>query len=720
LPEFIRHKGEYYISAKSSRAGAPPAVLKHGDAFALFDHFGDINPHGFGEHGIFLEGTRHLSRWSLTLGNEALLALSSSLRENHAILAVDLTNPEMPGGSNMISQGTLHIHRTKCLWNAVCYERICVTNFSDEFLETELKFTFDADFVDIFELRGTHRNKRGTRFETEIEPSSFRMCYMGLDNIQRRTRLLCSRPPDLSTQHTAHFKLRLEPGATDILDLSVVCEVEPQSQTICSYDEALNGVSDWLTGLEDSECQIETSNEQFNDWLGRAYADIRMLTTDTHHGPYPYAGVPWFSTAFGRDGLITAMQMLWINPDLAKGVLRFLAANQADHLDPEADAEPGKILHETRKGEMAELKEVPFKKYYGSVDSTPLFIMLAGMHLKATADVELAESLWPNIERALQWMDEYGDLDGDGFLEYARKSPSGLIHQGWKDSHDSVFHADGTAAIGPIALCEVQGYAYAALQAACLIARTLNKIERAVELSRRTKAMQGKFDQAFWCNEIGTYAMALDGEKRQCRVRTSNAGHCLFTGIAQPHRSARIAETLLAEDMFSGWGVRTLSTREERFNPMSYHNGSIWPHDNAMIAAGLARYGHPQFAIRVLTGLFDTSLFINLHRLPELFCGFERRAGEGPTLYPVACAPQAWASGSVFMLLGAALGLSIDAQQPRLQLTSPALPRSLQRVCIKQLRVGDARLDLTLQRHALNVSVTIDRREGQAEVRVLK
>jgi glycogen debranching enzyme len=720
MPEVIRLGGEYYISAKSSRADVPPAVLKHGDAFALFDHFGDINPLGFGEHGIFLEGTRHLSRWSLHLGDEQLLALSSSLRENNALLTVDLSNPEMQSGGRTILQGTVHIHRSKCLWNGVCYERLSVTNFGDEPLETELRFTFDADFADIFEVRGTHRQQRGTRAETEIDPSAFLIRYAGLDGVERRTRLECSRPPDATTPSEARFTLRLAPGATDLLDLSVACEAEQRSRTLCSYDDAVIGVSGWLARFEASECRIETSNEQFNDWLNRAYADMRMMITDTSHGPYPYAGVPWFSTAFGRDGLITAMQMLWINPDLAGGVLRFLAANQADHVDPEADAEPGKILHETRKGEMAALREVPFKQYYGSVDSTPLFVMLAGMHLQATGDLALAESLWPNIERALGWIDEYGDADGDGFVEYARRSPSGLVQQGWKDSHDSVFHADGSPAVGPIALCEVQGYVYAAKHAAARLAQALGKVERAGELARQATSLQEKFDRAFWCEDIDTYAIALDGQKRPCRVRASNAGHCLFTGLARRERADHVAETLLSDDMFSGWGVRTVSAREERFNPMSYHNGSVWPHDNALIAAGLARYGHADSAMRVLTGLFDTSLFVDLHRLPELFCGFERRSGEGPTLYPVACAPQAWASASVFMLLQAILGLSIDAQQKRIQLTSPALPPSLEEVRIKHLRIGDARLDLTLRRHTHDVSVTIDRRVGDLEVSVLK
>jgi glycogen debranching enzyme len=377
-------------------------------------------------------------------------------------------------------------------------------------------------------------------------------------------------------------------------------------------------------------------------------------------------------------------------------------------------------MHETRRGELATLGEIPFKRYYGSVDATPLFIILAAAYYERTGDHAFIESIWSNIELALQWIDRYGDIDGDGFVEYARRSPKGLVHQGWKDSKDAVCHADGTLADGPIALCEVQGYVYAAKRGAAEIAAKLGDTALAQDLLRQAQALQGRFAEVFWCAELETYALALDGQKRLCRVRASNAGHCLFSEIATTAHAERTAHTLMGKGVFSGWGIRTLAAPEVQYNPMSYHNGSIWPHDNALTAYGFGRYGLRESVLQILTGLFDASLFIDLHRLPELFCGFPRRPGEGPTLYPVACAPQSWAAASVFLLLQACLGLSVRAHPPQVSFSYPLLPPYLQEVCIKNLRVGEASVDLFIRNHAQDVSINIARRQGKVEIQTVK
>jgi glycogen debranching enzyme len=711
----------YQIRAMSSLALSGARVLKHDDTFAVFDRFGDMRPSSvLGADGLYHEGTRFLSALRLRLQHERLLVLSSTVRENNVLLAVDLMNPDV-GESGQAPHGTLHVFRSKFLWNATCYEHVQVSNFGPNPLDIALELQFTADFADVFEVRGTVRERRGCVHPPAVVGESVVLSYTGIDDELRRTRLEFAPAPQQLEPSRVNFQLHLESKQTKDVYVTISCENadNPRRPNI-AFESAYALACASIQAYEAGECSIYTSNEQFNAWTNRSMADLRMLITETDHGPYPYAGVPWFSTPFGRDAILTAMQMLWINPDLSRGVLGFLAAEQATHSDYDADAEPGKILHERRAGEMAKLREIPFGRYYGSVDSTPLFVMLAAAYLEATDDIEFLATLWPHVELALEWLDRYGDVDGDGFVEYGRKSPSGLLHQGWKDSHDSVFHADGTAAEGPIALCEVQGYTYAARRGAAHIAAVLGKMERSEQLHDQAERLRMRFEEAFWCEELNSYALALDGHKRPCRVLASNAGHCLFTGIVSADRAPLLADRLLSSEMFSGWGIRTLGVSERRYNPMSYHNGSIWPHDNSIIAAGLAQYGLKDHAMRVMAGLFDASLFLDLNRLPELFCGFPRRPGEGPTLYPVACSPQAWAAAAPALLLGAVLGLSIEAERSRVRFDHPSLPPFLEAVQITNLRVGRSRLDLRLKRHPDSVGINVAGRRGRVEVVTVK
>jgi len=722
--EVIRVRDEFYIRSSSARVDVRTRVLKQGDTFAVFDRFGDIDTFGSGELGLYYQDTRFLSRLTLKLGKDRPLLLSSTVREDNAVMAVDATNADVSRNSEtVIERGTIHIFRSKVLWERKCYERLRIQNYGRAAVDFSFSIELNADFADIFELRGTRRQRRGYQAETRVTRDGLTLAYTGLDERLRRTRIIFDPRPTRLTESVASFEVRLEPGQDATYRWVIACEVDGNSQVEIKpcYEKIVQQAAGALERVHAREPQIFTGNEQFNDWLNRSVADLHMMQTETPYGLYPYAGVPWFSTVFGRDGIITALQCLWFDPSVARGVLAYLAANQADSHNREQDAQPGKILHEFREDEMATLGEIPFRRYYGSIDATPLFVMLAGAYYRRTGDRVFIESIWPNVQRALEWMDECGDLDGDGFVEYSRKSEHGLVNQGWKDSYDAIFHRDGTTAEGPIALCEVQGYVYAAKIAAGELAKILGDPARARELSRQAEALRRRFEKAFWCDDISTYALALDGKKQPCGVRTSNAGHCLFSGIASAEHGRRVATTLTDDTSFSGWGVRTVATSEARYNPMSYHNGSVWPHDNSLIAAGFARYGLKESAAMVLAGLLDATLFFDLHRLPELFCGFPRRPGESPTLYPVACAPQAWASAAIFLLLEACLGLRVSAPEQTVVFSKPILSAFLPRVSIRDLKVGDARVDLLLTRHDEgDVGVNVLSRNGALEVLILK
>jgi len=710
----------FQIIADSERPITPLRVLKHGDSFAVFDARGDIVPKEASEEGLYHDGTRFLSRLELLLYGQQPLLLSSTVSADNAVFEADLTNPDLRrDGTIAVARGDINICRTRMLWDGVCVERIQVTNYRLDRIDVPISLNFDADFADVFEVRGTRRARRGERLPDE-SGDGYLMGYRGLDQRERRARIRWSRDPDGGGQNRAMWMLSLEPMTTASVDLSVEYDIDgrrPATAAGVSFDDVLA----LKKGKREQAphafcCQLTSSSTIFNRWLDRSSADLQIMVTDTPHGPYPYAGIPWFSTPFGRDGIITAFEMLWLNPDVARGVLSFLAKTQATTVDDARDAKPGKILHEMRGGEMAALGEVPFGCYYGSCDVTPLFVMLVEAYYRRTGDLFFIDQIWPHVTRALEWMQESGDLDGDGFIEYARQSETGLVQQGWKDSHDSVFHADGSAAEPPIALCEVQGYAYAAWKGAAELARVRGDTSSADDWLARAERLRAQFEHAFWCDELGTYALALDGQKRPCRVRTSNPGHCLFAGIVSPGRAERVCAALMEDASFAGWGVRTVAAGERRYNPQSYHNGSVWPHDNAIVAAGMARYGFTGAARRILTAMGDLSGAVDLHRLPELICGFPRRGREYPTLYPVACAPQAWAAGAVFLLLSAALGVQIDAPGRRVSFSRGRLPETLDWLRLTDLAIGDARIDIRLERHQHDTGVTVLRREGRVEI----
>jgi glycogen debranching enzyme len=715
--ELVR-ESPFYIPM-TGPAARPRRSLKHDDTFIVLDSHGDIGASAGGPDGLFNADTRYLARLELVLDEVQPLLLGSNLRDDNSALTIDLTNPDVYRQGRIVMQkDMLHIVRTIFLWRGTAYQRIGFQNHGDRPASFDLTLLFDSDFADLFEVRGEKRPRRGVGSGKLLGPADVVLEYHGLDGKLRTTALHFDPWPTRLAVNAATYHLDLAPHQVSSLFVAVSCN-KPATFKPARFFRGLLAHRREMRSSTAGAASIETSNHIFNEVLCQAMADLNMLMTDTPQGRYPYAGIPWYSTTFGRDGIITAMQMLWIDPRVARGVLKRLAFYQAKTVDPLADAEPGKILHEMRGGEMAALGEVPFAQYYGSVDATPLFVLLAGLYVERTGDEDTLAELWPSIEAALGWIDGYGDPDGDGFVEYRRAAEKGLVNQGWKDSYDAIFHADGRLAEGYIALAEVQGYVFAGKRLAARCAARLGKGAEAHRLEAEAQQLAARFEEAFWCDDLGTYALALDGAKEPCKVRTSNAGQLLFSGMVRDDRARLVAADLMRPHFFTGWGIRTVAHGEARYNPMSYHNGSIWPHDNALSALGLARYGLKHSVAHVFKALFDAATYMDLRRLPELFCGFRREKGRGPTLYPVACAPQAWASATPFTLLEAALGLEFDAERGEIRLRNPHLPAFLNEVVLRELRLGPSSVDLRVSRHGDEVALEVLRTRGRIQVSIV-
>jgi len=712
----------YYIESATSFQERRPRTLKSGHTFAVFNSRGDIVAAAGSPDGIYYRDTRYLSRLELRLNDAPLLLLSSNVQQDNVVLTVDLTNPDLGSGDqNKPLAERIHVNRRRYIAANCCYERLLVHNFDVVPHELSLSVDFASDFADLFEVRGQRRERRGRDSTEQRSGASIALRYVGLDGVERITTLSFDPPPTRLDGRHAQYELTLGPGEAMRAVLQIACDQRAADPDLArQFYSALRLARRAVRTSSGRATALESSNSVFNEMARRSVADLYMLVTETEHGPYPFAGIPWFSTVFGRDGIIAALFALWIDPAIAKGVLKFLAATQATEIDPARDAQPGKIVHEMRDGEMAALGEVPFSRYYGSVDATPLFVMLAGEYFARTSDLDTIRVLWPNIEAALRWCDNYGDADGDGFVEYHRQNANGLMNQGWKDSHDAIFHADGRLAEGPIALCEVQSYVYAAKHQGANLAVALGHSAAASRLRQEAETLREKFETAFWCDELSTYGLALDGDKNLCRVVSSNAGHALLSGIAERERAHRVADTLLGLSCFSGWGVRTIAVSAARYNPMSYHNGSVWPHDNGLIALGLARYGLKQGVLKIFRGLFEAAGYMDLRRLPELFCGFPWRQLNAPTLYPVACIPQAWAAATVFALVQASLGLSFTQQATEIHFDQPLLPRFINELHLRRLQVRGGSADVVLRRHERGVALNIARREGVVPIIVTR
>lgn len=697
-------------------------VLKHESCVVLSGPTGDLEGGSVvaggaaDPGGVWLDDTRMLSRLVLTLGGTRLVPLSSVTDRNGVIETVTATNAAFTGGDGAtVPAGSLSLRRRRVVTGDGPVEWIAIANHGREAVTVPLGWSWQADFRDLFEVRGKARPARGRAAAPEIDGTTIHHRYRGLDAIQRTTSLTVSPAPDRLSAAGADQTLVIPAGGIGRVRLVVRVERRsgspgspPKSMTDAALGAAVRRAirvrRDRMRGL----MRVSVDDPRVEGWLRQSACDLAMLVTELPTGPYPTAGSPWFAVPFGRDGVITALFTLWADPRLTRGVLRHLAATLATETDPARDAEPGKARHEQRLGEMAVTGEVPFGAYYGGVDTTALFVWLAGEYVARTGDYTTAAALWPDIERAMDWIDRRRERDPDGFLTYRGSSGGGLKHQGWKDSFDSVSHTDGRLAHGDIALVEVQGYVVAAKRAMANIAMVLHREARGVRLLHEAEGLSRAIERRLWDPALGTYALAIDGDGQACAIAASNPGHLLAAKAISPRRADAVADRMARPDFETGTGPRSLSTQAPRYSPLSYHNGSVWPHDVALLAWGCGQYGRTDRAASLFDGLFAAARHFPRYRLPELWAGHTVRPGMAPVAYPSACSPQAWSAAAGFGCLQACLGLTIDGAANTVTLNRPHLPRAIGRLSVRDLPAGHGSVSFTVRRDGATTRACLD------------
>jgi glycogen debranching enzyme len=693
-----------YVEPRLAHQGHEPRkvnnlTLIEGKTFLATNVAGDIVPAGAPDVGFFHEDTRFLSHLEFKLDGHRSAVLSSST-EKTFVSQIELTTGNITLRDSFdLPENTIHIRREQLLASEILFDRFTFENFNRCAVAFTVELSYSADFVDVFQVRGIARADHGQYYKPLIEDDGVIFSYRGRDNTLRQTVIRMNPAPVEISNGTARWELRLEPLKKTALEITVTPRVEDKESraTLYDYEAQLQARRTAFQEFDSASTRFSSSNSVFDELMRNATGDFHALRIPVGDEHVIAAGIPWFATIFGRDSIIAAYQTLSLNPELAKDTLRVLARHQASEVDDWRDAQPGKILHESREGEMTKCAEMPFGPYYGSVDATPLWLVLLSETYNWTCDDALVREMLPHAYRALDWIDQYGDFDGDGFVEYLRRSPRGLVNQGWKDSWDANMHSDGRVANPPIALCEVQGYVYDAKYRMSSLLRTFGNNERADKLRREANELARRFEKSYWVQSRGFYAMALDAEKQPLEVVSSNPGHLLWSRIINRERARTVTQRMMQEDMFSGWGWRTMSQKEQVFNPLSYHRGSVWPHDNSLIAHGMALNEFRDPALKVLGALFQAALEFR-DRLPELFCGLQRRPYDEPVHYPVSCSPQAWASGALFLILSSVLGIRPSAQRKELNIINPQLPEWLSYLHIRNLKIGNSRVGLDFTR----------------------
>ncbi|MBD1925711.1 amylo-alpha-1,6-glucosidase [Trichocoleus sp. FACHB-90] len=759
-PDTLELEGKTYIRADELPIPEWPCVLgdrpqptltiKDNDLFLVTDTLGNISG-CLGDDmnssmGLFCADTRFLSRLELQINERPPVLLSSTADKGFA-LSVLCTNPSMDGGVRLeggdklepegqidggamfdfapLRADTIGIAREIVL-NGALFEELTVSNYSTHSISFQLSLSFDADFVDLFVVRGYARKHKGQllravpKGETaEKENFELKLAYQGLDGSLMESHIeFVHLQPDALRGYTAVWQLELDSHETQKLGYRLQMRIKnrpassvPAPVTLVQARAAeLSEQQDWRNHVT----QIRSDKNTFNRVIERAEQDVYLLRQSFGKGKVLSAGVPWFSTLFGRDSIIAASQTLMLDATIARETLTILADYQGKNEDDWRDEQPGKILHELRMGEMARCQEIPHTPYYGTVDATPLWLMLYAEYFAWTADRETLELLWPNALAAMDWIDR--NCEETGYLSYQRQSKRGLANQGWKDSGDCIVNRKGQLAMGAIALSEVQAYVYSAKLRLAEIARMKKRLDLSDRWQDEARDLKNRFNRDFWMAEEGFCALALDGDGNQVDSITSNPGHCLNLGILLPEKAYSVAERLQAPDMFNGWGIRTLSSLSPAYNPMGYHVGSVWPHDNALIAMGVRSLGLIDQALELAKALFDMTIQQPYQRPPELFCGYDRTEDNAPVKYPVACSPQAWATGSIFQLLQMMVNLVPDAPNNCLRIIDPALPESINRLALHNLRVGATLLDLEFERSGSTTACRVAKKRGNLRV----
>ena len=703
------------------------AVLKRGGVILLTDAAGDVVPDSRGL-GLYVGDTRMLSCLVLLVGGVRPSVLRPDPGGTDRGMIV-LTNPgqlrdpvDLGSSEQPLAGRSLVISRERRVDGGL-HERLAMDNYTDHPETVRVELLLDADMADMFEVRGLVRPRRGQPGLIEIRGDEAGFEYLGLDGRRLRTRVTAAgariepAPPGAGAALRVTWRPRIEPGARATFSWSIVPDVLEPGASAADHSGRTN--LEATAGLH-HPTSIHSDSPEFDRVLARGIADLDLLVT-AGPGPgqrYLAAGIPWFNGLFGRDAILASFGALLLDPSLAVDTLRVLASFQATADDPARDAEPGKIPHEVRDGEMARTGEVPFGRYYGSVDATPLWLILLGETFDWTGDLRLVEELWPSALAALNWLDRHGDLDGDGFIEYRQRAPGGLLQHGWKDAPDSIRDRDGMVADGPIALAEVQGYAYDARVRVARLARALGDAALAEHLETEAGHLRARFDAAFWVPDRASYALALDGRKRPMDAIGSNQGHALWSGIVSEAHAPAVAGHLAGPGLDSGWGLRTFAAGQPGYSPLGYHTGTVWPHDTAIAVAGLRRAGFDAQATRLASELLEAAGSFPGARLPELFCGFGRAEFGPPVPYPMACAPQAWAAAAPLAILRVLLGIRPNAAEHRLDLERPVLPEGLRRLTISGLRVGDARVDLRCHRRGGSTEVEVTAVTGELVVAI--